>query len=671
MKKITLPLWAFPLALMALAMLTYGPLATQLGPYWDDWVFAWTRAQLGLPGLLELFEITRPIRGWIEAALTPFLGISAVRWQIQAVLMRGLAGVWFWWFLRQLWPERRVEAFFAASLLIVYPGYTQQPQAMTFHYFWTFQGLLFLSFGLMVRALKTPGKLRAWLLAASVVLATLQMASMEYLLGQEIIRPVILWVALGPLSLPLGQRLKRTFLYYLPFALALAGYLYWRFFLYSHSIYTPVLLHEAEVFSPVATLAGLLKTTFEAIYTVLVTSWLQVFQIPTLEQLGLTLAWVYGLVFFTVLIVWPWLLHAADDETERSFPWLLMLCGLGGMLVAGSPFFMAGLPLRTTFPENRVALPFIPFVGLFMAGLLALVPGRERRYLLAGIFLAFAVGFQIQTADLYRDQYKLTKSFFWQLSWRAPGLQPGTTLLAQDDQTFIFDDDEALTIPLNWIYAPQLKTADFPYRYETISIRTAARLEALLADSQNSSALVVRFAAPGCLHVLDPQEAVWRLSLPQAETVAQASGLGLPLVPAQTLRALPLSNLAQILVDAPQPALPALLGAEPAHGWCYTYQKADLARQQGAWETVARLGDEAFAIPSLPDEPFEYLPFIEAYARLGRVKDARLLTRQVAAEMPLLKPALCAVWERSGQLGAVPAETVAALKSELQVCPVP
>jgi hypothetical protein len=670
MKKITLPAWAFPLALLALAALTYGPLVNQLGPYWDDWVFAWTRAQLGLPGLLNLFEITRPIRGWIEAALTPVLGISAVRWQVWAVLMRGLAGVWFWWFLRQLWPERRVEAFFAASLLIVYPGYTQQPQAMTFHYYWTFQGLLFLSFGLLVRAVRTTGKARWLQLAASVLLAALQMASMEYLLGQEIIRPVILWLALGPLALPLWERFKRTVLYYLPFALAMAGYLYWRFFMYAHSIYSPVLLHEAGT-SPISTLTDLLGTTFGAIYTVLIPSWLQAFQLPTVEALGVSLTWVYGLVFFAVLLGWAWLLQAVDDHVERPFPWLWILCGLGGMLVAGAPFFIAGLPLRTTFPENRVSLPFIPFIGLFLAGLFSLIPGRARRYLLAGILLAFAAGFQIQNAAIYRDQYKLDKSFFWQLTWRAPGLKPGTALLAQDDQTFIFDDDEALTIPLNWIYAPELKTEKFSYQYQTISIRLAEKLDGMLAQPQSSQALVVRFAAPGCLHLLDPQFDGWLTSLPHAADVAKASALGLPLVPAQTLRALPLSNPGQILVNAPQPALPALLGAEPAHGWCYTYQKADLARQQGDWKTVARLGDEAFAIPSLPDDPFEYLPFIEAYARLGRVKDARLLTRQVAEQMPLLKPGLCAVWERSGQQGAVAPETVAALKSELQVCPVP
>jgi hypothetical protein len=431
-----------------------------------------------------------------------------------------------------------------------------------------------------------------------------------------------------------------------------------------------VLLHEAGS-SPITTLTGLLGTTFNAIYIVLIQGWLQIFHLPSVDQLGVTLTWVYGIVFLVIVGGWAILLHAADDESPRPIPWIWIGRGLGGMLVAGLPFFIAGLTLRTSFPDNRVSLPFIPLVGMVLAGIIQLIPGRSRQFLVASLLLAFAAGFQIQNADLYRDQYKVDKSFFWQLSWRAPGLKPGTTILAQDDKTFLFDDDEALTIPLNWIYAPDWKTEQFPYKYQTISIRLEKTLDTLLANPQTSQAIVVRYAAPACLHVLDPIYDRWLLSLPHAEDVSLVSSLGMPLVPAQTLRALPLSNISQILPEASPLVMPSLLGAEPEHRWCYSYQKADLARQQGDWETVARLGDEAFAVPMLPDDPYEYLPFVEAYARLGRVKEARLLTRQVADNMPLLKPALCAVWERAGQQTALPAETVDKVKSELQICPVP
>ena len=671
MKKQTLPLWAFPLALLALTALTYGPLLNQLGPYWDDWVFAWTRSQLGLQGLRDLFEITRPIRGWIEAALTPLLGISALRWQAYAMLMRGLAAVWFWWFLRQLWPERRMEAFFAASVMVVFPVYTQQPQAMTFHYFWTFQGILFLSFALMVRSLRADGKPIWWMYAVALVLSAFHLASMEYLLGLEILRPFILWLALAPQFSSLKERFKRTVLYEIPFALELAVYLYWRFFLYSDSIYSPVLLHEAGS-SPITTLAGLLGTTFNAIYIVLIQGWLQIFQLPSVDQLGVALTWVYVIIIFVIIGGWAALLHAADDdETPRPIPWIWIWCGLGGMLVAGLPFFIAGLTLRTSFPDNRVSLPYIPLVGIFMAGVLRLIPGRSRQFLIASLLLAFSAGFQIQTANVYRDQYKVDKSFFWQLAWRAPGLKPGTAVISQDDKTFLFDDDEALTIPLNWMYAPMLKTEQFSYNYQFISIRLEKMLDGMLANPQASQAIVVRYASPSCLHVLDPVYDRWLLSLPHEDAVSLGSSLGMPLIPAQTQRALPLSNTSQILSAASPLVMPALLGAEPDHRWCYYYLKADLARQQGDWQTVASLGDKAFAVPLLPDDPYEYLPFIEAYARLGRVKDARLLTRQTADNMPLLKPALCAVWERAGQQAALPAETVDKVKSELQVCPVP
>lgn len=670
MKKQTLPIWAFPLALVALAVLTYGSLVNQLGPFWDDWVFAWTRSQLGLKGLLNLFEITRPIRGWIEAGLTPLLGTSALRWQVYTLLIRALAGVTFWWFLGEMWPRRRAEALFAASILLVYPGYTQQPQAMTYHYYWTFHSFLFLSFGLMVRSLRSAGKAKWALYALALLLASLQLSSMEYLLGLEVLRPVILWLALTPLVPSLKERLKRMVLYEIPFGIAMLVYLYWRFFMYSHSIYSPIVLQEAQI-SPTATLTGFLGTTVNAIYAALIPAWLQIFQLPSVDQLGVSLTWIYVIVFFAILGGWAFLLHAADEETPQPIPWTWIWFGLGGMFFAGLPFLIAGLQIRINFPENRFFLPFIPLLAIFMAGLLRLIPGRSRQFLVASVLLAFAVGFQIRTADTYRDQYKTVKSFFWQLSWRAPGLKMGTAILAQDDKTFLFDDDEALTIPLNWLYAPDWKTEQFPYKYQTISIRLEKTLDGLLANPQASQAVVVRFAAPSCLHVLDLRYDQWLISLPHAEDVALTSSLEMPFVPDFTRRALPLSNLSQILLDAPQPALPALLGPEPEHKWCYTYQMADIARQQDDWKTVARLGDQAFAIPMLPDDPYEYLPFIEAYARLGRVKDARLLTRQVAADMPLLKPALCAVWERSGQQGAVPVETVAKIKSELGICPVP
>jgi hypothetical protein len=117
--------------------------------------------------------------------------------------------------------------------------------------------------------------------------------------------------------------------------------------------------------------------------------------------------------------------------------------------------------------------------------------------------------------------------------------------------------------------------------------------------------------------------------------------------------------------------LPELLGPEPEHQWCYYFEKADLARQSDDWTEVAEIGDHVFSIPYYPDDFSEYLPFIEAYARAGRWEEARDLTRRTANFMPILRPALCAVWQRveldpgtSITLGQIER-----LKDEIGVCP--
>jgi hypothetical protein len=201
-------------------------------------------------------------------------------------------------------------------------------------------------------------------------------------------------------------------------------------------------------------------------------------------------------------------------------------------------------------------------------------------------------------------------------------------------------------------------------------LRFAEKFPELLKSARinQNLILVTRFAPPACLHILDPNYDKVLLSLPSRSAVTVLSALNLSVVPDLTRQAVPLSNPALTISGDKVASLPDFLGPEPPHTWCYAYIQAELARQQGNWEKVADLGDQAFAIPMLPDDQYEYLPFIEAYARLGRIKDARLLTHQVAESMPLLKPALCSLWSRLPPV--VPVGTMEEIRAELEICPV-
>lgn len=47
MKSFRFKTWSVPLALLAVSLLSYAPLITRLGFYWDDWPAVWYFHNLG------------------------------------------------------------------------------------------------------------------------------------------------------------------------------------------------------------------------------------------------------------------------------------------------------------------------------------------------------------------------------------------------------------------------------------------------------------------------------------------------------------------------------------------------------------------------------------------------------------------------------------------------
>jgi hypothetical protein len=121
-----------------------------------------------------------------------------------------------------------------------------------------------------------------------------------------------------------------------------------------------------------------------------------------------------------------------------------------------------------------------------------------------------------------------------------------------------------------------------------------------------------------------------------------------PDLPELTKTGLKISNLSMIQQQpAPGNGLPeSIFGKELPHTWCYYYQKADLARQFGEWQRIAILGDEAAKLKHSPNNPQEWIPFIEGYARVGRWQEAIQKTLDVRRINFRVNPRLCRLWDR-------------------------
>jgi hypothetical protein len=118
-------------------------------------------------------------------------------------------------------------------------------------------------------------------------------------------------------------------------------------------------------------------------------------------------------------------------------------------------------------------------------------------------------------------------------------------------------------------------------------------------------------------------------------------------LPELTLDALAVSNLERIRLapvhEADYPS-PGIFGTEPERTWCYYFQKADLARQREDWSAVADLGKQASRLGFEPNNPFEWMPFIEGYGHTGEWEQAEALSLKAYEMKKRTGPMLCSLW---------------------------
>ncbi len=638
------PTWMLAAAILWVAFLSFGVFIPFLGMYADDWPFVYVHDIVGFKGVIQYISWMRPFAG-------PFFAIGPTLfakhfWMYHAFLLvlRSLDAVLLFWVLRLIWPDQKLPAAWAGLLFVVFPAFKQQALALEYFPHFIVLGMYFVSIGSMILAVRRRNKL---LLVLSVVLS-FQMFPMEYFLGQEALRPFILWICISreePRK-PLLLRLRRTFIRWLPYLFAPVIYVLWSFLVQGFPRYQPELINAVNA-NPLAGLTGLISQAARDLLTTGIGTWVQVFSLPA-GKLSLIVFFALVLAAFVPLTFYLLLLHPSPSDMEnrpyflrarRSLLWVGL--GLVSMVAAGALFWVGNLPIQLTFPWDRTTLAFIVGVPLFTAGLISLIPHRIVQALVLSILVSFSVGLHSQNANLYRKEWALQNSFYWQLAWRAPGLQPGTAVVL-GYSPFNFHVDKFLTPVLDWTYDPsphslQLDYAMFDFHKIWGNTPPAHPTGSpigwsygtLKFKSDDHKLLFIAFEPPGCLRIL---------------TSAEEDQM---LYPHGFRQALGFSNPDVILPNPPTPAAPpAFMGPEPAHSWCYYYEKADLARQSGDWTATAALGDAAAAASLTPQYPAEWLLFAEAYARTGRFEDAEKLSRAAFSSDNFFHPAVCSTWQR-------------------------
>ena len=665
-----------PALLFIVSLLAYGLLIPFPGFYWDDWPFAWISNFLGPREFFPAFAPFRPFLGPIFLATTSLLPENPLLWQAFGVLVRFATGLSAWFAFESVWPTRKRETLIAALLFLVFPGYSQQWVAFT-HINQELLPLVFylLSFGLTARALRSPNRFLPLTLAA-LALHVCGIFPTEYFFGLEIFRFFFIWAIVAETAQGFWPRLLQTLKRWWPYLLVWFANAAWLVYYYKFGAYGSYAITAGEnTVTTSATFVNFFLAMGEAVYKAGFLAWVQVFGhlaaalpgISALLAIALIVS-VFGLLSYTGTQVNT---HTHTQQemgnairaAQYAKPWLLM--GLVGILVGRIPSWAAGLPLTLQSSYDRFMVSMMLGAALFVAGLLGLIRSERIRYIFASALIALAVGQQFLNANIFRRDWEGQRAIYWQFAWRIPALEPGTIIFTHQ-MPLDYETDLSMTAPLNWIYAPNFTRGDnLPYvllypekrlggaTLPDLEPDTAIRILYRTVTFRGSPGKSITVYVPphGCLRVLDPVFA-------NAEVYARQ--------PRWLTMTIPLSDLSLIQTEAPRPDMPAsLFGNEPAHTWCFFYEKAELARQRGDWDSVAALGEEAARLGFAPVEPVEWLPFIEGYARTGNLKQATQLSRSAVEADTRLRKGLCQVWARIRSGPGAPASVQAGSEAML------
>ena len=619
------------LILLVVAVLAYGILIPQLGFYWDDQPMSWIRYELGPEAMTKYFSTNRPVWGLLYQFTTRLIPQVPIFWQIFALLWRWLGAVVVWAIVRELWKDKPGFALGVSLLFLLYPGFNQQWGSYLYSHFFIVLFFYLYSIYLSIKRKTIP----------ALIFSALNLWMMEYFFPLELARVGFLWLSLRDEYANPRERIKPTLRLWMPYLILFALAVLSRLFIFNNQVYGFGLMSRLES-APLATLLSLVQDFFVSIWTVTLAAWAQVFMALNPSIHGIRTIALYAVISLVAFVIAFYFLFQYKAEVSNKSR-AVEAIGLGFFMIpfAGLPFWLTGLTISLAHPASRFTLPFMLPVSLILAGLVELIPARFR-YAALALLIGLAVGRQFVWSTDYLRDWQAQKNLFWQLTWRAPGLKPNTLVLMNEELSL--NADNSLSAPLNWIYAPDSRADEIGYVLFYPTNRLEESLPSLEKDvpihydyiagrfnGNTSQAVAFYYDPPSCLRLLDPDIDSTNRFILADSLMREASAL---------------TNTEQILASE-DAVMPEIYGPEPEHGWCYYFEKADLARQLGDWKAVTRLGDDAFALNDYPNNPLERFVFIEGYAQTGDWDRAlKLSNESYNVSKEYVGPLLCRLWER-------------------------
>jgi hypothetical protein len=645
--------WFYPAALLLIGLISHLYAIGSLGYFWDDWEVVFLLNTRNLPLMYGYFAFDRPF-AWPYQIMYEIFGMNPIAWHLVTLLLRWAGILLIYYSLRVLWPRYDSYLRWLGAILIVYPGFFQQSISAAYNRHFTAFFLFGLSIYLMVLAVKYPK--RAWILfPLSWLTAFIQVFTIEYFVGLELIRPFILWLLVFPENKnQIKRSIGKTIWMSLPFLIILGFYFWWRLFVF------PTTISRSNYAGDFKMLQDFRSSILGGSLTLLTRAFLD-FIYSTLQ------VWLSGLTgldgfTFQSKVVWfsfgvgilLTILFALFQDVDREelpgqsrTPFSLFLFGFWAFLTSSLSTWLTSKQLSAGGRwDDRFSLAVMFGAGLMALFIILWLVRAERRKLVLSLLLVFSITTQILTVNKYRLDWVVQHDYYWQLAWRVPALMPDTAVVSLEQPSESIPGYDA-SFAVNILFNGNIAGGSAPYwfftnnRFLNFDFRPGIAItyndRNLHFNGNTSNAIsIIHQGQDKCLEVMD------------------SDYTGQPFYSAGQDQLIAVSNTARIL---PNPNGPPpntdIFGPEPSHDWCFYFEKADLARQGKDWTTVLNLEKQAKKQNLAPKFGPEYIPFIQAHAYMGDWKTAYDLSLAVQKLTTQTEPLLCQTWDKLSKLPSV------------------
>ncbi len=647
-------LWS-PALLLIVSALAYLPLIGHFGYFYDDWYLMYSAGAHGPAVFWDLFSIDRPFRALVMVPAYSLFGAHPLYYNISAYVFRLLGGLALLWLLRMLWPRQRAAVTAMALLYLVYPGFLSQPNAIDFQSHIVGLAAAMLSIALMVKAVLTSKPLmRAVLFGLSILLALLALGQMEWYIGFEYLRWASVFILANRMPGTLLQKAWRSIRWAFPALVAPVVFLTWRlFFFHSQRGATDIgaQLSTGDLSLPVAVLTRLVYL-FKDMLNVLLTAWgVPLYDLSATMELKPALLGL-GLAAIAAAAALLWLVRLGKTSAENGAPpvdwrkeafWLGLTATLFGLV----PVILVNRHI--IFPEySRYTLVAAAGAMICPVACIHYVPRPSARAGAISALVFVAVFTQYANSVWFANVNQAMQNFWWQVAWRVPQFELHTTLVAHY-AVGAAEEDYFVWGPANLIYYPQAQNqlVNQPALYAALlNTDTVNNVLAKQRQQYDNRRTIRTYRNYRQIVVLTQP------SLASCVEVLDGTALELSSAEDSDIRVIaPYSDATHVslLPDLHTPPS-AEFGPEPAHGWCFYYEQASLARQRGNWDEVRSLGQAAATRGLAPKDPVEWLPFLQADAIKGDVAGLQRAATSVTTD-PLVAQQACRI------LGSTPGIT--------------